>query len=171
MITNPSTCAGPRHSSELTQRDVVWDESAPHVPGVLPSPCPQPATTVCCSLSLLDWGVLAMLAWSVHLPGPRCHIKQPLLTELTWEHKCWCTSDGFAFLLFLMGHEVRKPGNSAELWSDTLLSCSTWSLAFSPSSLPVLFPVFFCTKEMCVCKYRNSVLFKVLFIIRIRQYF
>lgn len=89
-----------------------------------------------------------MLAWSVHLPGPRCHRKQPLLTELTWKHKCWCTSDGFTFLLFLMGHEVRKPGNSAELLPFTLLSCSTWSFAFSTSSLPVLFPVFFCTKEI-----------------------
>lgn len=88
---------GPRHSSELTQRD----ESAPHVPGVLPSACPQTAT-LC---------VLAMLAWSVHQPGPMCHTEQPLLTELTWEHKCWCTSDGFAFLLFLMGREVRKAGN------------------------------------------------------------
>lgn len=70
---------------------------------------------LCAGHSLLDSGVLTVLAWSVHLPGPRCHIKQPLLTELTWKHKCWCTSDGFAFLLFLIGPEVRKPGNSAEL--------------------------------------------------------
>lgn len=86
-----------------------------------------------------------MQAWPVHLPAPRCHIKHSLLTELTGRHKCWCTSDGFAFLLFLTGPEVRKPGNSAELWSDT---CDHVAFAFSTSSLPVLFPIFFCTKEI-----------------------
>lgn len=34
----------------------------------------------------------------------------------------------------------------AVIWH--LWSCSTWSFAFSTSSLPVLFPVFFCTKEI-----------------------
>lgn len=143
----------------VSVRRVTWCGTVvPHVPDVHLSLSPY--CHRCMSIALLSGlkgsdrvGVVCSLAW--HWP--------PFLTELIPEHEGWQTPNGFALLLFLTG--VVRSEQTWQLCRAVITSETCYRVALHPLLLalpPFLCPCLSAPKKLCVCKYRNTDLFKVL---------
>lgn len=147
-------------SSECTQSDMVWHSSASCVPDVCLSLSPD--CHCCVSVALPSGlngsdrpGVVSSLAWH----------QSSFLTELIPEHEGWQTPNGFAFLLFLTG--VARSEETWQLYRAVITSGTCHRVTLDHlllALIPFLCPClsFSAPKKLCVCKYRNSDLFKVL---------
>lgn len=152
----------PWHSRELIQRDGMWDESVPHVPDVLPSPLSPDCHH--CVLVTLPFGLRRSdRAGMVCSPAwPQVPHKAALAERINMEAQMLVYIRWICIPALSYGSRgVRKPGNSAELWSDTCYHVALGHLLLALPSC-VLSCLFLQPKKLSLCKYRNSDLFKVL---------